>query len=129
MLTEIQISNPDLALLPGMYVQVRLSRSTARSSLLVPGDTIVTGNQGLQVAILDDPPAHQTPGVKRVHFVNVQVGHDNDEQIEIKSGLQGWEYVVVNPGDMVREGAIVRPVTAAPKQPIRTNGKGSTPKK
>ncbi|HEY3836376.1 MAG TPA: efflux RND transporter periplasmic adaptor subunit [Bryobacteraceae bacterium] len=136
MLTEIQISNPDLVLLPGMYAQVRMSRSAAKPALLIPGDTIVTGNHGLQVAILEDvlpvegqASGARTPGAKRVHFVNVQVGRDDGEQIEVKSGLQGWEYVVVNPGDVVQEGAIVRPVTAAPKQPDRTNGKGLTPRK
>lgn len=130
MLTEVQIPNPELILLPGMYAQVRLSRSGARSTLLVPGDSILTGNQGLQVAVLLDPEGEgsHAPGVKRIHFTNVQVGRDNGEQIEVKSGLQGWEYVVVNPGDVVQEGAIVRPVTAAPRQVNRSNGKGSSPK-
>ncbi len=135
MLTEVQIPNPDLILIPGMYAQVRLSWTTAQPSLMVPGDSIVTSNQGLQVAMLQDPAPGQSdgvphpPGVKRIHFTSVQVGRDNGEQIEVLSGLQGWEYVVVNPGDVVQEGAIVRPVTAAPKQNIRSNGKGSSPKK
>jgi hypothetical protein len=57
------------------------------------------------------------------------VGRDNGEQIEATSGLQGWEYVVINPGDEVQEGAVVLPVTPAPKPTNRSNGKGSSPKK
>ena len=135
MLTEVQVANPDLSLMPGMYAQVRLSRNSGEPPLLVPGDSIITGNQGLQVAILQDAPRQTNqdggaypPGVKKVHITPVQVGRDNGEQIEITKGLQGWEYVVVNPGDMVHEGAIVRPVTPAPKQGNRSNGKGSPPK-
>jgi RND family efflux transporter MFP subunit len=140
MLTEVQIPNPNLILLPGMYAQVKLSRTTAEPALLVPGDSIITTNHGLQVAVLQDltqqdlTPQDQTsgkhpPGVRRIHFTNVQVGRDNGEQIEVTSGLQGWEYVVINPGDEVQEGAVVLPVTPAPKQGNRSNGKGSSPKK
>jgi RND family efflux transporter MFP subunit len=137
MLTEVQIPNPDMVLLPGMYAQVRLSRETAEPPLLVPGDSIVTSNHGLQVAELLDPEPDRSqgaekrqPGLKRVHFTSVQVGRDNGEQIEVTKGLQGWEYVVVNPGDAIQEGAIVQPVTmAAPKQGGRATGKGSSPTK
>jgi RND family efflux transporter MFP subunit len=136
MLTEVQIPNPELILLPGMYAQVKLSRTTSEPTLLVPGDSIVTSNHGLQVAILLDPgppkegdDAKYPPGAKRVRFTSVQVGRDNGEQIEVKSGLQGWEYVVVNPGDVVQEGAIVQPVTASTKAAAPSNRKGSSPKK
>ena len=136
MLTEVQIPNPDLVLLPGMYAQVRLSRNAAEPSLLVPGDSIVTSNQGLQVAVLLDPGTARNAagepypaGVKRVHFTSVQVGRDNGQQIEVTRGLQGWEFVVVNPGDIVQEGAIVQPVTASAKPATPPNGKGSSPKK
>jgi RND family efflux transporter MFP subunit len=134
MLTEVQIPNPDLSLLPGMYAQVKLTRSNEEPPLMVPGDSIITSSQGLQVAILQNPPppqdgAPRQPGLKRIHFVSVSVGRDNGEQIEITKGLQGWEYVVVNPGDAIQEGALVQPVTPAPKQGNRTTGKGPTPKK
>ena len=135
MLTEVQIPNPELVLLPGMYAQVKLSRTVSSPTLLVPGDSIVTGNQGMQVAVLQDVLPQQNEGaekypagVKRIHFTSVQVGRDNREQIEVKSGLQGWEYVVVNPGDVVQEGAIVQPVSAAAKPGGRSNGNGSAPK-
>ena len=140
MLTEVQIPNPDLTLLPGMYAQVRLTRTSSQPPLLVPGDSIITNSQGLQVAVLQDLSPEQNgsqsgagntypAGVKRIHLTKVQVGRDNGEQIEVNSGLQGWEYVVVNPGDVVQEGTIVQPVTPAPKPGSRPNGKGPSRKK
>lgn len=129
MLTEVQMANPQLVLLPGMYGQVRLTRHSPEPALLAPGDSIVTTNHGLQVAVLLDPTEQHPPGAKRIHFTTVQVGRDNGEQIEVLSGLQGWEYVVINPGDAVQEGAVVKPVTSGAAKPgNRPNGKGSSPK-
>ena len=135
MMTEVQIQNSDFTLLPGMYAQVVLHRNKSEPSLLVPGDSIITANQGLQIAILldvpkqaqNDPKYH--PGVKRIHLTPVQVGRDNGQQIEITSGLHGWEYVVVNPGDTVEEGTLVQPVTTPARPSNRSNGKGSSPRK
>ena len=129
MLTEVQVANGQLTLLPGMYGLVTLTRHTGAPALMVPGDSIVTTNHGLQVAELLDPKEQAPAGAKRVHFATVQVGRDNGEQIEVTSGLQGWEYVVVNPGDVVQEGAVVQPVTSGAGKPgNRPNGKGSSPK-
>lgn len=49
---------------------------------------------------------------KRVHVVKVELGRDYGQEIEISSGLDGWEYVVVNPGDNTQEGALVIPRAA-----------------
>jgi hypothetical protein len=43
-----------------------------------------------------------------VHFQKVQPGRDYGTTLEILDGLQDGEYVVVNPGDEVKEGAIVQ---------------------
>jgi hypothetical protein len=43
-----------------------------------------------------------------VHFQNVQPGRDYGTTLEILDGLHDGEYVVVNPGDVVKEGAIVQ---------------------
>jgi multidrug efflux system membrane fusion protein len=47
--------------------------------------------------------------VKRLHLQTVQIGRDYGTEIEITGGLQGWERVVVNPGDTVEEGALIVP--------------------
>ena len=47
------------------------------------------------------------PG-NRIHYQLVQLGRDYGNEIEIVSGLQGGENVVINPSDDVREGAEVK---------------------
>ena len=115
MLTEVQLSNPGGTLLPGMYAQVQLTSSRADPPLLAPGDSLITSGNGLSVAILADlKPGHAYPAdAKSVHIQKIEVGRDYGQEIEVTSGLEGWEYVIVNPGDGVEEGAVVQPAAAS----------------
>jgi hypothetical protein len=51
--------------------------------------------------------------LKIVHLTRVQSGKDFGAELEILGGLNGGELVVSNPGDEVREGAIVKPYAPA----------------
>src|SRR5277367_1289119 len=78
------------------------ARGPTRSSAswLAPGDSLVTRSNGTQLAVVG-------PG-NRIHYQMVQIGRDYGNEIEITSGLQGGESVVINPSDDVREGAEVK---------------------
>ena len=52
MLVEVQVPNRDGKLLPGMYAEVHFRSHRDAPPLLVPGDTLITTNAGLQVAVL-----------------------------------------------------------------------------
>ncbi len=135
LLAEVDVANPGGILLPGMYAQVELVSDRAHPPLLAPGDCIVTEASGLQVAVVGNisqqPSAsaqsndtgqqkqenQRYPADARQIFLrSVQVGRDYGPQIEIVSGLQDGDVVVVNPSDVVQEGAIVRPRFAPPAQ-------------
>jgi multidrug efflux pump subunit AcrA (membrane-fusion protein) len=109
LLTEVQVPNPQSTLLPGMFANVRLRSPRPSPPVLIPGDAVIAGNDGLYVAILRDG--------NRIHIQRIEEGRDNGVQVEVISGLQGWEYVVVNPSDVVREGVQVRPAAAQVKGP------------
>ena len=109
MLTQIDIPNPDGRLLPGMYAQVRFQIHRDVPPLLIPGDSIMAGPAGTQVAVLEDVQNSEEKGAKRIHLQTVEIGRDYGSQTEIASGLAGSEMVAVNPGDDVREGRIVKP--------------------
>jgi RND family efflux transporter MFP subunit len=106
MLVEVQVTNRDGKLLPGMYAEVRFKSHRDSPPLLVPGDSLISGNSGQQVALLLDTGDGAT--TKKIHLQAVQIGRDFGAETEIVGGLDGGETVVVNPGDDVREGAIVR---------------------
>jgi multidrug efflux pump subunit AcrA (membrane-fusion protein) len=109
MLVEVQAPNGDGKLLPGMYAQVRFRNHRDSPPLLIPGDALVVSASGLQIATLLDAP-EQNGGdakTKKTHFDPVQVGRDYGAETEILSGALDGQLVVVNPGDEVREGALV----------------------
>jgi RND family efflux transporter MFP subunit len=109
---QIEIPNADGKLFPGMYAQVKFKDHRATPPLLVPGDSIISGPQGPRVAVLENVSEQNLPkGAKRIHLQPVQIGRDYGAQTEIASGLTGGETVVVNPGDVVREGNLVKAET------------------
>jgi multidrug efflux pump subunit AcrA (membrane-fusion protein) len=136
LLTEVDVPNPQSLLLPGMYAQVVFAAQRPSPPLLVPGDAVMAEAKGLLTAVLEPltpqdrarlEQQHRSPSdiqrARRVHIQTVQVGRDYGTAIEITYGLHAGDYVVSNPGDMVRESAIVIP-QAAPPIP----GEGAAPR-
>jgi RND family efflux transporter, MFP subunit len=96
---EVQVPNPDGALMPGMFAQVTMANSSRNPSLIAPGDTLLSRSDGQHVAVVGADSI--------VHHKKVQVGRDSGSDVEILSGLNGDERLVVNPTDEVRDGAKV----------------------
>jgi len=108
LLTEVQVTNSSGLLLPGMYAQVDLTTPRAHPPLLIPGDTLVVRSNGSQVGVVGADHI--------VHFQRLQLGRDYGDKIEVLSGLEAGQQVVVNPGDTVQEGAKVNPVPLPAKK-------------
>lgn len=108
LLTEVQVVNSGGLLLPGMYAQVDLTTPRRHPSLLIPGDTLVVRSNGPQVGVVGADHI--------VHFQRLQLGRDYGDKIEVLSGLEAGQQVVVNPGDTVQEGAKVNPVPLREKK-------------
>jgi RND family efflux transporter MFP subunit len=108
LLTEVQLSNENNLLMPGMYAQVDLAVPRKDPPLTIPGDTLVVRSNGPQVAVVG---ADGT-----VHYQKVQLGRDFGDKLEVLSGLHEGDQLVVNPSDAIREGGKVKP-TAKEKAP------------
>ena len=104
---ELQIDNAKGELLPGSYAQVYFTLSAGANTLRVPVNTVLFRAQGLQVATLD--PEH------RVHLKSITQGRDFGTEIEVLTGLDAADTLVVNPPDSISEGAAVR--VAQPRAP------------
>ena len=100
LLTEVQVQNQNGPLLPGMYAQVSFGAASDRDVLQVPGDTLISRRDGTFVAIVGPD--------RKVRHQKVQVGRDYGTSVEILSGLQGGESLVINPSDAVQVGQVVR---------------------
>jgi len=135
LLTEVQVANPAGVLLPGMYTTVRFVTNRAIPPFLVPDASLVVEADGTSLAVLQplgqkDLEKVSGEGLDQtvlarsriVHFRKVQPGRDYGTTLEILDGLQVGEYVVVNPGDAVKEGAIVQMA-----EPAATSNSKQTP--
>ncbi len=129
LLTEVQVSNPTGILLPGMYTLVKFITDRTDPPFLAPDAALVVQSNGAKLAVLEPLTAQEQANAKsqgmdpavlararRAHFQNVQPGRDYGIELEILSGLRGDEEVVVDPGDAVKEGAIVLPASPASGQ-------------
>jgi multidrug efflux pump subunit AcrA (membrane-fusion protein) len=110
LLTEVQLSSQGGKLKPGMYATVRFRSHRDTPPLLVRGDALMPNASGISAAVLQD--AGRGNGLKTVHIEHVQVGRDYGAETEIVAGLHAGDIVVINPGDEVREGALVTAVRA-----------------
>jgi RND family efflux transporter MFP subunit len=116
LLTEVDVDNKDGVLLPGMYATVTFSLPRTVTAVLIPSEALIFRADGTTVAIVTDQHV--------IQFRKVVVGHDYGASLEILSGLSVGESVVVNPNDMVVEGARVNPVlvkqAAGSLSPVQT---------
>jgi Cu(I)/Ag(I) efflux system membrane fusion protein len=84
---RVELANPELALAPGMFVNVSLE-AAAREALVVPSEAIIrTGTR--TVVILTDGTGNFRP-------VDVNVGLEDDGNAEVTSGLEPGQSVVVS---------------------------------
>jgi len=96
---EVDIDNAQGKLLPGAYVFVHFKVPPHSTSLTLPSNTLIFRSQGLQVAtVVGD----------KVHLVPVKIGDDMGEKVEIASGLQPSDKVIIDPSDSIAEGQQVR---------------------
>ena len=102
LLTEIHIPNGKHELRPGMFASVKFSLRQTGKALLAPVSIFVFRADGPHVAVVD--------AQHRIHFASVTPGRDYGATMEILSGVNAGERVVVNPTDDLAEGAKVRVV-------------------
>jgi RND family efflux transporter MFP subunit len=103
LLTEVDVPNPDDALRPGMYLQVKFIFSRQSAPILIPAAALVVTSTGAQqVAVPDEQ--------HRVQYRTVQLGRDFGAEIEVMGGLKAGETVIVHPGDALPAGTVVQPI-------------------
>jgi RND family efflux transporter MFP subunit len=99
LLIEVDIDNATGRLLPGAYVFVHLKLPDQTRSVVVSSNTLIFRKEGLQVGLVRDGKAVLVP---------VKIGHDFGNTVEIISGLQPTDAVIVDPSDSLVDGMPVR---------------------
>jgi len=102
LLVEVRVENPDSLLLPGMYAQVTFLLHSAAPTLLMSSNAMLIRPDGMRVAFVGKDQI--------VHYRKITVGRDYGTQIEVLSGVEENDRVMVNPTTMIREGQKVEPL-------------------
>jgi RND family efflux transporter MFP subunit len=97
---QVDVANPDLTLIPGLYAEVDLRLEQQARTLTVPIDAIERTERGARAFVVREP------GV--VHVVPVTIGMETALQIEIRSGVAEGDQVVVGRHSDLKEGQRVR---------------------
>ncbi len=99
-LIEFVLDNPGNKLLSGGYAEVHMKVPSPPTHVRLPANTLIFRSEGLQVATLD---ANNHALLK-----TVMMGRDFGNTVEIVSGIDPQEIVIVNPPDSLISGEQVR---------------------
>jgi RND family efflux transporter MFP subunit len=92
---EVTLPNPDDKLRPGAYVQVALP-GAAHARLTVPGNALLFRAEGPRLAVVD---ANGNVSLRKV-VIAVDLG----QQLEIESGIEPTDRIIINPSDSIADG-------------------------
>ena len=96
---EVDIDNPDNAILPGAFASVRLEAKEAHPRLTIPVSALLFRPAAVQVATINT--------ANRVAMQSVTLGRDFGTRIEIATGLDQHARIVANPNDAIAAGEFV----------------------
>ncbi len=82
-------------LLPGAYVFVHFKTSAHPDSFTLPSNTLLFRSEGLRVGVVRNG---------RVQLVPITITHDAGSQVEIRSGLQANDQIILDPSDSLADG-------------------------
>jgi len=99
MQVEIRVPNPSNTLITGSYVQVTLPINTQPLALVVPTNVLLFRPDGTRVALVD--------AGGKVHLTTVKLGTDFGTTVEVLSGLNASDRIVLNPADSLADGDVV----------------------
>ena len=104
---ELQLDNAKHEIFPGAYAEVHFKFAGNNQTLRLPANTVLFRAPGLQVATIDSQ--------HRVKLKSIVEGRDFGNSIEVLSGLEADDEVVLNPPDSISDDVTVR-VAAPPKE-------------
>jgi RND family efflux transporter MFP subunit len=101
MMTEVDVPNPKLEIVPGMYAYISFPVMEKQNALAVPIQAVSReGSKAITYCVNSD---------NRVEVRPVTLGIESRSRIEIVSGLSAGDQVVVGNTSQLREGQVVAP--------------------
>jgi membrane fusion protein, multidrug efflux system len=94
--TEVDVPNKDGKLLPGSFGQVHFATGTSVPRITIPVNAMLFRAEGPQAAVVDKDG--------KVHLRPISIGRDFGTTIEILTGIDASDRIIVNPSDSLEEG-------------------------
>jgi RND family efflux transporter MFP subunit len=100
LLVEVDVDNPTGELMPGAFAEVHLAVPSGAPTFILPVSALIFRAQGLQVGVVKDG--------NHAQLANIILGRDFGSEVEVTSGLQADDQVIINPPDSLIAGEEVR---------------------
>jgi RND family efflux transporter MFP subunit len=99
LLVEVDVDNSDGQLLPGAYAFVHFTLKRRMHSVVVRANTLLFRSEGLRVAVVRNGVAELVP---------ITIGRDYGDRVEVLTGLDTTDEVILNPSDSLVSGTAVQ---------------------
>jgi RND family efflux transporter MFP subunit len=99
LLVEVDVENLDGKLLPGAFAFVHFTLQGRTHSVVVPANTLLFRSEGLRVGVVRNGAAELVP---------ITIGRDYGDRVEVLTGLDTADEVILNPSDALIGGTVVR---------------------
>jgi len=100
LLAELEVDNSANDLLAGSYAQVTFADRQDHPALVLPSTTLLFRAEGVQVGVVGSGD--------RVELRHIVIGRDLGKTVEVVSGIDARDRVIVNPSDSLESGITVR---------------------
>jgi RND family efflux transporter MFP subunit len=101
MTTEVDVKNPKLQLIPGMYAKVDLNLTSAKDAVAVPIEALDNSDSNHKAFVVD------RAGI--IHVRLVKTGLQSPQYVQILSGVEAGEIVIVGRHSDYHDGEKVEP--------------------
>lgn len=96
---EIEIPNPELKILPGMFARVDLDVERHPNAFAIPSKAVLVQQEKSFVFLYAGGTAHKVP---------VEIGEEEGDWAEAVKGLKGGEAILVPEGQLLVDGGLVQ---------------------
>jgi RND family efflux transporter MFP subunit len=100
--TEVDVANPDLILIPGMYAEVNLTLQQHNDVVAVPVTAVDSAGDGAGNVMVVTPN-------NQVVIRKIALGIETADRIEVRSGLNEGDQVVLSGRSALKSGDQIRP--------------------
>jgi len=100
LLTEVDVPNKDDKLLPGSFGEVHFATGNSVPSITIPVNAMLFRAEGAQAAVVGADG--------KVQLRSIVIGRDYGATIEVLSGIELTDQVIINPSDSLESGQQVK---------------------